>query len=239
MCHINVHSRCVNQVHLSCSQHPARPRDELNGIGQQAPSMFGRELAEQVRSDLRWGDRKVPVIVEKCIEAVETLALDYEGIYRKTGGAGQTKIISQLFERGEYSAFDLRDTDRFNDIGSVTSVLKTYLRSLPVPLLTYDLHEEFIAATGLKDLALKMKQIQELVERLPPEHYHTLRLLVLHLHRVQEHSDMNLMNARNLGVVFGPTLMWSRDPGSEFSDMAGKALMVEWLVENAPTVFQR
>ncbi|KAG9316844.1 RhoGAP-domain-containing protein [Chiua virens] len=238
ICHVNVHLRCVNQVNLPCSQQHLRPREDLNGIVQHSPSIFGRDLIEQVRSDLRWGERKVPVIVEKCIEAVETLALDFEGVYRKTGGTGQTKMITQLFDRGDYTAFDLRDTDRFNDICSVTSVLKTYFRSLPVPLLTFDLHEEFIAAAGLKDPALKMKHLQELVSRLPPEHYHTLRYLVLHLHRVREHSDMNLMNARNLGVVFGPTLMWSRDPGSEFSDMAGKALMVEWLVENAPTIFQ-
>lgn len=64
------------------------------------------------------------------------------------------------------------------------------------------------------------------------------------------------MTGRNLGVVFGrtfvvlysvvlvlipsyiATLMRSRDPGAEFSDMAGKALFIEWLVENAPTVFQ-
>ena len=164
-----------------------------------AHSIFGRDLADQVRTDLRWGDRKVPVVVEKCIEAVETLgqsylwlhrrfidmstALDFEGIYRKTGGSGQTKTIIQLFDRGDYAAFDLRDTDRFNDICSVTSVLKTYFRSLPVPLLTYDLHEEFIAAAGWKDSAMKTKQLHELVGRLPPEHYHTLRLLVLHLHR--------------------------------------------------------
>lgn len=63
------------------------------------------------------------------------------------------------------------------------------------------------------------------------------------------------MNGRNLGVVFGrecpnmsiilcsdpncftATLLRSRDPGAEFSDMAGKALFVEWLVENAPLVF--
>ncbi|KAF8840695.1 RhoGAP-domain-containing protein [Paxillus ammoniavirescens] len=238
-CHVNVHSRCVNQVNVACSQHPSRPREDANGpIVQAPPSMFGRDLVEQVKSDLRWGERKTPVIVEKCIEAVETLAIDYEGIYRKTGGSGQTKTITQLFERGDYAAFDLRDTDRFNDICSVTSVLKTYFRSLPVPLLTYDLHEEFISAAGLKDPALKTNQLQELVDCLPSEHYHTLRLLMLHLHRVREHSDTNLMNARNLGVVFGPTLMWSRDPGSEFSDMAGKALMVEWLVENATSIFQ-
>lgn len=164
-----------------------------------ASSMFGRDLVDQVRYDLRWGDRKVPILVEKCIEAVEALgqfpdrvtqphvdlltALDFEGIYRKTGGSGQTKMITQLFDRGDYTAFDLKDTDRFNDICSVTSVLKTYFRSLPVPLLSYDLHEEFIVAAGIKDSALKTKQLQELVDRLPPEHYYTLRYLVLHLHR--------------------------------------------------------
>ncbi|KAF9241830.1 RhoGAP-domain-containing protein [Melanogaster broomeanus] len=236
-CHISVHSRCVNQVSQSCSQHPTRPGED-GPVVQPPPSMFGRDLVDQVRSDTRWGERKVPLIVEKCIDAVEALALDYEGIYRKTGGSGQTKIITQLFERGDYAAFDLRDTDRFNDICSVTSVLKTYFRLLPVPLLTFDLHEEFISAAGVRDPALKTRHLQELVDRLPGEHYHTLRLLMLHLHRVREHSDRNLMNARNLGVVFGPTLMWSRNPGSEFSDMAGKALMVEWLVENAVSVFQ-
>lgn len=33
------------------------------------------------------------------------------------------------------------------------------------------------------------------------------------------------------------TLMRSRNPAAEFSDMAGKALTIEWLVENAPTIF--
>jgi hypothetical protein len=33
--------------------------------------MFGRDLTEQVRADAQGGDRMVPIIVEKCIEAVE------------------------------------------------------------------------------------------------------------------------------------------------------------------------
>lgn len=63
------------------------------------------------------------------------------------------------------------------------------------------------------------------------------------------------MTARNIGVVFGreytasqsrslvahacitATLMRSRDPASEFSDMAGKAITVEWLVDHAPAIF--
>jgi hypothetical protein len=112
--------------------------------------------------------------------------LDYEGIYRKTGGSAQSKAITQLFERGDYAAFDLRDSDRFNDICSVTSVLKTYFRSLPVPLLTYDLHESFIAAAEIKDTAVKAKTLTELVKKLPTEHYYTLRFLMLHLHQYVE-----------------------------------------------------
>ena len=33
------------------------------------------------------------------------------------------------------------------------------------------------------------------------------------------------------------TLMRSSDPGREFGDMAGKALSVQWMVDNAPQVF--
>ena len=78
--------------------------------------------------------------------------LDYEGIYRKTGGSSQSKAITQLFERGQYESFDLLDTDVFNDISSVTSVLKNYFRALPNPLLTFDLHEQFVHATGVYDV---------------------------------------------------------------------------------------
>lgn len=110
-------------------------------------------------------------------------ALDYEGIYRKTGGHGQSKAITQLFEQGDYAAFDLRDSNRFNDICSVTSVLKTYFRSLPVPLLTFDLHDPFIKAVQIKDVALKTKTMVDLVNKLPREHYYTLRMLMLHLYQ--------------------------------------------------------
>ena len=38
-----------------------------------APSMFGRDLIEQVRADAKGEERYVPVIVEKCIDAVDAL----------------------------------------------------------------------------------------------------------------------------------------------------------------------
>ncbi|EKM54604.1 uncharacterized protein PHACADRAFT_258574 [Phanerochaete carnosa HHB-10118-sp] len=238
-CNISVHHRCLQLVHLPCSQQVMNGKEERIMPLPAGPSMFGRDLTEQVRAESKDEERLIPVIVEKCIDAVDTLALDYEGIYRKTGGSGQSKTITQLFERGDYASFDLRDNDRFNDISSVTSVLKTYFRSLPDPLLTYNLHDQFIYASSIKDPAQKSQVLTELVSELPREHYYTTRALMLHLHRIAERSDKNFMHARNLGVVFGPTLMRSRDPNAEFSDMAGKALSVEWLVENAPVVFEQ
>ncbi|KAF7315358.1 Signal transducer [Mycena indigotica] len=232
-CNISVHVRCVNHVQVACSLHAdGGPEEDL------PPSMFGRDLIEQVHADaVKGGDRQTPVIVEKCIEAVETLAMEYEGIYRKSGGSGQSKTITQLFERGDYESFDLCDSDRFNDICSVTSVLKTYFRSLPIPLLTFELHDEFMSAVQNREPSLKHRSLLELVNKLPVEHYFTLRRLMVHLHRIHQRCEKNLMTARNLGVVFGPTLMRSPDPGAEFSDMAGKALSVEWFIENAPQIF--
>ncbi|KAG5221342.1 signal transducer [Salix suchowensis] len=148
-------------------------------------------------------------------------ALDYEGIYRKTGGSSHTKNITQLFERGDYSSFDLTDSERFNDICSVTSVLKTYFRMLPIPLLTFDLHDSFMSAIQLREASAKNIALLELINKLPDEHYHTLRVLVLHLHRTRV-----------------ATLLRSPDPSAEFSDMAGKALFIEWIVENATFVFE-
>lgn len=110
--------------------------------------MFGRPLVEQVSAD----KQSVPVIVTKCINAVEAVGMEYEGIYRKTGGSSQSKQITQLFERGDYDAFDLADVDAFNDISSVTSVLKTYFRSLPNPLFTHELHESFVTAASKSSL---------------------------------------------------------------------------------------
>ncbi|KAL5528670.1 RGA2 [Sanghuangporus sanghuang] len=242
VCNMSVHVRCVGQVQASCAHDgsTAGPDDHLAPIVAPPPSMFGRDLIEQVREDAKTSKNSelfVPIIVDKCIDAVEANAMDYEGIYRKTGGSGQSKAITALFERGDYASFNLSDSEAFNDVSSVTSVMKNYFRSLPNPLLTFGMHEAFVAAAHIKDPSAKGQALKDLVKQLPAEHYHTLSRLMLHLHRIQLNADVNLMNARNLGVIFGPTLMRSADPSREFADMAGKSLAIEYLIENAPSVF--
>nr|XP_031860486.1 uncharacterized protein CI109_004097 [Kwoniella shandongensis]KAA5527558.1 hypothetical protein CI109_004097 [Kwoniella shandongensis] len=233
-CGIVCHSKCVEKLPKSCTGSRIANNSHNEALdGPLPPSMFGRPLPEQVSAD----GTPVPVIVTKCISAVEAVGMEYEGIYRKTGGSSQSKQITQLFERGDYDSFDLADVESFNDISSVTSVLKTYFRSLPNPLLTHALHESFVTAASIRDTNNKHSALCALLKELPKEHYNTLKALMLHLNRVTAQSSVNLMTSQNLGVVFGPTLMRSADPNREFGDMAGKALSVQWMVDNAPQVF--
>lgn len=62
---------------------------------------------------------------------------------------------------------------------------------------------------------------------------------VLSCSRVTLHEKKNLMNAENLGIVFGPTLM--RAPGLDamaaLNDIRYQRLVVEMLIKNEDILF--
>lgn len=99
-------------------------------------TLFGSELMERADHERR----QIPSVVTRCIEEVELRGMDAEGIYRKSGGSGQVKMIQEGFERME--DFDISDPSI--DIASVTSVLKQYFRKLPTPLLTFDVYDRVL-----------------------------------------------------------------------------------------------
>lgn len=49
--------------------------------------------------------------------------------------------------------------------------------------------------------------LQELVWGLPSENQALLKVLLVHLRKVCEHSSVNKMQMPNLATVFGPTLL--------------------------------
>lgn len=100
--------------------------------------MFGNDLVKQVQSE----HQPIPLVVRKCIEAVEQRGMDCEGLYRKSGGATQMRSIQLAFENKE--DIDLCDEDQWNDICAVTSVLKQYFRDLPNPLFTSEYHQKWV-----------------------------------------------------------------------------------------------
>jgi len=175
--------------------------------------------------------------VEKCIEAVDGRGLEVEGIYRRSGMAAEARQLVQAYDDGMQP--NLLDIDIYQDICSITSVLKQYLRSLPQPLVPYDLYADFMEAISLPHNEVKLQTFKNLMGRMPVAHYATLKVLLEHLNRVTRQDKINLMNAKNLSVVFGPTLMRNPDPSREIIDMTFKNMTIEFLIVHTSELFAR
>lgn len=76
------------------------------------------------------------------------------------------------------------------------------------------------------------------IRELPEHHYETLKYLLSHLKRIVEHSHTNKMEARNLAIVFGPTLVRAGDDNmvTMVTDMSSQCRIVETLISNVSSV---
>jgi len=137
------------------------------------------------------------------------------------------------------SAVDFRDPSAFHhDVASVTGLLKQFFRDLPDPLLTSAHYAEFIHAARIDDDIVRRDSLHAVINALPDPNYATLRVLTLHLNRVQEHSSVNRMTAQNLAICFGPTLMGPQGgAGANISDAGWCARVIETIVVNTFQIF--
>uniref|UniRef100_A0A3B3VQM5 Chimerin 2 n=1 Tax=Poecilia latipinna TaxID=48699 RepID=A0A3B3VQM5_9TELE len=92
---------------------------------------------------------------------------------------------------------------------------------------------------GLPNAESRLEAIHEGLLQLPPAHYETLRYLMAHLKRVTTFEKYNLMNAENLGIVFGPTLMQPPEQNAltTLNDMRQQKLVVQLMIEHEDVLF--
>lgn len=94
----------------------------------------------------------------------------------------------------------------------------------------------FAAADRSPDRA---RELRRLVHALPEAHYETLKYLIQHLRRVVEHSAFNKMEARNLAIVFGPTLVRaaSDDMLTMVNDMSSQCRIIESFLTHVSIIY--
>lgn len=102
------------------------------------------------------------------------------------------------------------DFDQYNELHLPAVILKTFLRELPEPLLTFDLYPHIVGFLDLDD-DQRVEVTQQVLQTLPEENYRVLHFLTAFLVQVSAHSYQNRMNNTNLAVVFGPNLLWAKD----------------------------
>ncbi|KAF9786398.1 RhoGAP-domain-containing protein [Thelephora terrestris] len=171
-----------------------------NGVDKGRPT-FGVDLGEQMSRD----DVDVPPILVKCCEAIERYGIEAMGIYRISGTLVKVNKLKEKLDK-DLNSVDLDADEWSGDINNVASVLKLWLRELPDPLMTYELHNGFLEAARNDNDRLRHIRLHERVNDLPDPNYATLKYLMGHLNKIAQYEEVNNMSISNLAIVFGPTL---------------------------------
>jgi len=150
---------------------------------------------------------KVPIVVRQTIDYVKSYGLNEPGIFRRTVSVGLIKLIQERYNEGQPVVFQ-----HYGDVHLAACVLKTFLRDLNEPLLTYRLYSEVLGLSGTLKQHYQVDVVRDLImEKLPRENYDVLKYLIEFLNLLSIYADTNLMTTTNLSIVFGPNLVWSDD----------------------------
>uniref|UniRef100_A0A3Q2YWA9 Chimerin 1 n=1 Tax=Hippocampus comes TaxID=109280 RepID=A0A3Q2YWA9_HIPCM len=170
-------------------------------------------------------------------QGVKCAGLKSEGLYRVSGFSDSVEEVKTAFDKaGEKTDISVK---AYEDINIITGALKLYLRDLPVPVISYKAYPRFIEAAKLSDQDKKLEAFREALALLPASHNETLKYLMAHLKRVTQNEKSNRMNAENLAIVFGPTLMRSPDLDAmtALNDIRYQRQVVEVLIKNVDALF--
>ncbi|XP_058263727.1 unconventional myosin-IXAb isoform X2 [Hemibagrus wyckioides] len=214
LCRYACHRKCCLRMTTKCSK---KFDPELSS------RQFGVELS-QLTSD----DKAVPLVVEKLINYIEMHGLYTEGIYRKSGSTNKIKELKMGLDT-DANAVNLDDYN----IHVIASVLKQWLRDLPNPLMTFELYDEFLRATGLQDKKEVVKGVYTVIDQLSRTHLGTLERLIFHLVRISLQEETNRMSANALAIVFAPCILRcpdTIDPLQSVQDIGKTTACVEMII---------
>lgn len=127
-----------------------------------------------------------------------------EGIYRKSGV--NSKIKELKVKMSEMPSSAELDYETYN-IHVLANVLKTFLREMPEPLLSFDRYDDFLRASELSEPTERVSTLMSLIKKLPPAHHALLERLVFHLALVAQREQFNRMSASSLAIVFAPCVL--------------------------------
>ncbi|ESO83357.1 hypothetical protein LOTGIDRAFT_133635, partial [Lottia gigantea] len=193
---IRRHGKLMSFLRTFFSTRPARNQLKQSGIVKER--VFGCDLGEHLLNS----GHDVPLVLKCCAEVIEEHGIKSSRYYLLHNLLYNLPYL-QTFD--EDSVPDLCDDCYLQDIHSISSLLKMYLRELPNPLLTYQLYDKF--AEAVRDEDNRLLRIHDVVQQLPPPHYRTTEYLMKHLAKVAAHGHDTGMHSKNLAIVWAPNLL--------------------------------
>ncbi|XP_032852632.2 SH3 domain-binding protein 1 [Tyto alba] len=192
-----------------------------------------------LETHLRSLGREIALPIEACVMMLLASGMREEGLFRLAAGASVLRKLKSSLASSSNSLEQF-----YSDPHAVAGALKSYLRELPQPLMTFELYNEWVKVASLKDTDSRIQSLRDTCSRLPQESYNNLRYLIKFLAKLAEHQEVNKMTPSNIAIVLGPNLLWSQQSTGDPMqlDLASVCSIqvvgvVEALIQNADSIF--
>uniref|UniRef100_A0A8C6TV22 Si:ch211-122h15.4 n=1 Tax=Neogobius melanostomus TaxID=47308 RepID=A0A8C6TV22_9GOBI len=151
-----------------------------------------------------------------------------EGVFRKSCNNKKMLEVREQLDSGAEVQLEEQP------VVLLVGLLKSFLKELPGSLLDMRLYDKWMSTLEQEDLQPRAEALQRVLDEMPRPNVYLLQHLLCVLHHIQEKSHTNMMDAHNLAVCIGPTLLCLEDtPLSEQPDrMKRVADLTEFLIEH-------
>ncbi|KAL4624540.1 rho GTPase-activating protein 17-like [Arapaima gigas] len=183
---------------------------------------FGTALDEH----LKRSSREIALPIEACVMMLLETGMKEEGLFRIAAGASKLKKLKAALD---CSTSQLEEF--YSDPHAVAGALKSYLRELPEPLMTFQLYDEWIMASNISDPDKRLQHLWMTCDKLPKNHKANFRYLVKFLAKLALESEVNKMTPSNIAIVLGPNLLWAKTEGSLAEMAAATSVHVVTIIE--------
>ncbi|XP_013360323.1 PREDICTED: rho GTPase-activating protein 17 isoform X4 [Chinchilla lanigera] len=183
---------------------------------------FGTPLEEH----LKRSGREIALPIEACVMLLLETGMKEEGLFRIGAGASKLKKLKAALDCST-SHLD----EFYSDPHAVAGALKSYLRELPEPLMTFNLYEEWTQVASVQDQDKKLQDLWRTCQKLPPHNFVNFRYLIKFLAKLAQTSDVNKMTPSNIAIVLGPNLLWAKNEGTLAEIAAATSVHVVAVIE--------
>ncbi|RWS25289.1 minor histocompatibility protein HA-1-like protein [Leptotrombidium deliense] len=262
-CNLYSHSKCLKSVVILCGQKPlSRRKAQVFGVPlvnmkEEVPFIVAKCCIEiESRGCKIRGIYRVNGVVSRVQRLIRSLE---NGPYLIDFSEANPNDLSHVLKEFFRSVSETQ-TLNYSLINRSISAKKqtnndmcSTFTQLPQPIITSDLYAQFMNVakkyryssterlTPTTSESDNIGELREIVNKLPPQHKSTLSYLMHHLKFIAEHQQFNEMSAKNLGIVFAPTIFRMKDvDGNCFGmlfDNALQTLIIELLIKNSYEIF--
>ncbi|XP_065494248.1 rho GTPase-activating protein 8 [Caloenas nicobarica] len=192
----------------------------------------------------------IPPVMKETVSYLKRKGLQVEGLFRRSASIQTIKDVQKLYNQGKSVNFD-----DYHDIHIPAVILKTFLRELPQPLLTFECYDHVLGITSVES-SLRVTRCKQIILGLPEHNYVVLKYLICFLHmcvwplerdwqdplglqwtEVSQESIYNRMTASSLACVFGLNLIWPSKGTASLSALVPLNLFTELLIDFYTNIF--